>query len=87
MCMKLQVSAVSRFCSAAMMVGCTPPKKKLFFLSCDLDKDQRSNVSMWKIFPMPRFITANMVRKLPIISETFKGDHNTAVVAVARKLK
>ena len=44
-CMKLQTSVVSRLCRAVMMGGCTP--KKLFFSSCDLDKDQRSNLSIY----------------------------------------
>ena len=35
-----------------MTGGCPPPN--FFFCSCDLDKDQSSNLSMWKNFPTPK---------------------------------
>ena len=67
-----------------MTSRCTPPKKTIF-RSCDLEKDQRSKLSMWTNFPTPKVLQLpNMVKKLPIIWEILKEDHNAAAV---RKLK
>ena len=59
--------------------------KKTIFGSCEFDKDQRSNLSMWKTFPMPKLYNCQIWLKPLIIREILRRDHNVAA-AVARKL-